>query len=632
MLKDVDLNDVYFSLLSVAILFLLFVLIKRKPGLRRPFILITVVYNLVYLIWRTLFTLPLAYGVISVILGILLLLAEWMGFWQSFVFRFLFWKPYVRKLPEQSFQDKPYVDVFIATYNESVNILRKTVTACLNLNYPKNKLNIYLCDDGRRPEAEQLCRSLKIHYLSRNDNVDAKAGNINHALQVTNGEFILLLDADMVPKADFLEKTLDYFTDEKTGFVQTPQVFYNPDPFQFNLKANKSIPNEQDFFMQDIQGGRANYNAVLHVGTNAVFRRKAIDDIGGIPTGTITEDMATGMLIQAKGYKSVFVKEVLCTGLSVESFADLIKQRERWCRGNIQVTKKWNPLKLEGLSPAQRMIYIDGFFYWFSGVQKMIYIICPILYLLFGTVILDTSIWNLAVFWLPSFAASVLTFHALSEKSRTITWSHIYEAAMAPFLSLAALAEAILSRPIPFKVTPKGINSEKSAFSFQTALPHLALLAATVLGWLLTSWRLLNGPAVNGNSLAINLLWSLYNVAAIIISILVCVERPRKRVSERIRSDEKVTIDLDDGASCRIVDISEAGVKIECDNAAGNNMEGQNVDISVGSIGKLKGRVVWHKSGSGKGSFGVAFHMHSKKTYKKLLKYITEKDKGYRDN
>ncbi len=336
--------NVSIMLSMVVILFALFFGAKKSSLLRKIFILVTVLYNIIYLCWRTIFTIPIGFGIVSIIIGIILLLSEFMGFWQSLIFRILFWKPFQNhEFPPKDFEHQPTVDVFIATYNEDIKILRKTITGCLNIKYPKDLISIYLCDDGRRTEAKALCEELSINYLTRTDNKFAKAGNINNALKNSSGEFIMLLDADMVPKSSFLKKTIGYFVDEIVGFVQTPQVFYNPDPFQFNLGFNKKIPNEQDFFMFDIQGGRANFNAVLHVGTNAVFRRAAIDAIGGIPTGTITEDMATGMMIQAKGYKSIFVKETLCTGLSVETFSDLIKQRERWCRGNIQVTKKGIP-------------------------------------------------------------------------------------------------------------------------------------------------------------------------------------------------------------------------------------------------------------------------------------------------
>ncbi|MEA4929726.1 MAG: glycosyltransferase [Candidatus Limiplasma sp.] len=617
-------------LLAILLLLVFFAVAKKWPRWRVPFLFLSIGYNVVYLVWRIGYTLPLSYGVLSAVLGIILLLAECMGFFQSAVYRLLFVKPY-RQQPRllSEWPAPPTVDVLIATYNESLSILEKTLLACLNLDYPADRLQICLYDDGRRDEVRALCESLGVRYLTRDNSLHAKAGNLNSALAQTGGEYVLLLDADMVPKSYFLQKTLGYFLDARVGFVQTPQVFYNPDPFQFNLHFNRKIPNEQDFFMLDIQAARANYNAVLHVGTNAVFRRSALDAIGGIPTGTITEDMATGMLLQAKGYQSIFVREVLCTGLSVESFSDLIRQRERWCRGNIQVTKKWNPLTLKGLSTAQRIIYLDGLVYWFFGVQKMIYLLCPLIYLIFGTVILRASVHDLLLFWFPSYMASLLSYRALTNRSRSLSWSHIYEVAMAPYLAMAALVEAIFSRPIPFRVTPKGLNTARRSFAIRTSIPYLLLLALTVLGWVLT-WTSIRGG--NADSLLLNAAWSLYNAIAVAMSILVCVERPRKRVAERITVDEPITVSTDPGVACHIVDISETGAKIVCEPSTTPKTVGETVDLTSPQLGTVEGKIIWKQSGGKKDTFAVVFNKNPLTVRRKVIKVISDQNKGYHDN
>lgn len=634
MLKGAISSDNFsYLLISLPILVILFLFAKRRTDFRRPFIVVSILYNIVYLLWRTLYTIPLHFGITSLVLGVILLLAEWMGFWQSLTTRLLFWKPFqYQQWPPKSFADAPTVDVFIATYNENMQILRRTIAGCQNMDYPADYLNIYLCDDGARTEARALAEELGIHYLSRKDRSHAKAGNINNALSQSNGEFVMLLDADMVPKSAFLAKVMGYFTDEHLGFVQTPQVFYNPDPFQYNLKMDKHIPNEQDFFMMDIQAGRDTYNAVLHVGTNAVFRRKALEDIGGIPTGTITEDMATGMLIQAHGYKTKFVKEVLCTGLSVESFTDLVKQRERWCRGNIQVAKKWKPLTIPGLTLAQRLIYFDGLVYWFFGVQKLIFVLCPLIYMIFNVVILKASVHDLLLFWFPSFSASVLTFRTLVKKSRTITWSHIYEVAMAPYLALSAVVEALFSRPIPFRVTPKGTNSEKRTFSVRTALPHILLLIITILGWIMIIQRF-NNSSADVNSMLINGAWSIYNVFAILISIFVCMERPRMRSAERLATHEKIELSIDEQASCQIVDLSETGAKVSCGSIRNADSErSDSVSIFSESLGELNGKVVWSKKEKGQHSFGIRFGSQNHEKYRNIIKFIANHSRGYHDD
>lgn len=437
----------------------------------------------------------------------------------------------------------------------------------------------------------------------------------------------------MIPKSNFLEEMIGYFADVKMGFVQAPQVFYNPDPFQYNLKLYNKTHNELDFFMRDVQRGRGCYNAVLHVGTNAVFRRCAIDEIGGIPTGSLTEDTATGMLIQAKGYKSVFVNKVLATGLSVESFKNLVKQRERWCRGNIQVLKKWNPLTIRGLNTLQRILYFDGLIYWFFGIQKMIFIICPLLYLVFGFTILNTNLIDLLLLWIPSFTASVLSFRALGSKNRNFIWSHIYEVALAPYLSAISLVELISSESIPFRVTPKKMNSEKVNFSWGVALPHIILLSFTIAGWCDVFFRLHNGIESYAAcaSIIINLVWSLYNAIAFTMTILACFERPRFRKNERISTDANVLLfnsKYSSSINGKLIDISEGGMLIQY--GLQDLRKGDEVLIDFRNIKKISAQVVRSKMlPSGESELGVKFNGLSEYQYEEIVKYMANQAQGY---
>ena len=153
--------------------------------------------------------------------------------------------------------------------------------------------------------------------------------------------------------------------------------------------------------MRDIQEARASRDAVLHVGTNAIFRKKYVEEISGYPTCSITEDMAVGMLLQEKGYSSTLVNEELVLGLSASTFTELVKQRDRWCRGNLQVLKHFNTLFSKDLTFGQKIAYFDGAVYWFSNLQKMIYIICPLIYLLTSTLIIDSNIKTLLTTYIP---------------------------------------------------------------------------------------------------------------------------------------------------------------------------------------------------------------------------------------
>ncbi|MHC6178795.1 glycosyltransferase family 2 protein [Clostridium sp. JNZ X4-2] len=608
---------------------ILYIIVKKYARVKFFFAMTVIVLNLIYIIWRIKYTIPTT-SKIGMVLGVALILSELLGFFQSTIYSILFYKPYKPKeMKMEDLNRLPTIDVLIMTYNEPTYVLRKTIAGCLNIEYPDNLLNIYICDDGHRDEIEKLAGFFKIHYVTRENNDFAKAGNINNALSnYCRGELFSVLDADMIPKPNYLKKMVGYFKENNVGFIQSPQVFYNPDPFQYNLNLDDKIPNEQDFFMREVQAGRARYNALFHVGTNALFSRKAIDDIGGIPTGSITEDMATGMLLQARGYKSVFVNEILAVGLSAEYYKDFAKQRKRWCRGNIQVSKKWNPLTMKGLTFIQRLLYFSGILYWYSGVSKMIYILCPIIYLIFGTLIIKASTMQLLQFFVPSYVSYILMFKSHSSQYRSLILNHIYECATSPFLALASLSELIFARELKFNVTLKGHIKRNIFVSWGLLVPQLVLFIMTILGFGIS---LNKNFAVNSielkESITINIIWAGYNLIGIVMTMLLSLEKPRYRSSERRIVDCKSSLILSDSTAlnCRINDISDSGIGISINsNKLGHLDVGDIIKIKIGE-GDAFCRILRCRENN----FGCRFINLSREQYLNIVKYEFHNENGY---
>lgn len=318
---------------------------------------ISAFFALLYLFWRILFTIPFGQGPGALAGALILLVAELLN-QIDFVLNIQSMSK-VRNYPLPEMdpdQIWPDVDVFIATYNESRNLLYKTVNGCLKMRYPDpKKVHIYLCDDGNRPEIASLTKEKGIHYLARQDRMGAKAGNLNHALNHSTSPYIVTLDADMIPKSEFLLQTIPYFiqanalnaalpADQKAplGFIQTPQSFYNPDLFQYHLYGLNEISNEQDYFYRIIEPAKTATNSVIYGGSNTVLSRQALQSVGGFYTKAITEDFATGLLIEGNGYVSLGLSRPLASGLSPDNFAELIKQRIRWGRGVINVLYQVN--------------------------------------------------------------------------------------------------------------------------------------------------------------------------------------------------------------------------------------------------------------------------------------------------
>ncbi|MGG0922063.1 glycosyltransferase family 2 protein [Leuconostoc suionicum] len=542
---------------------------RKYHFLKQVLIIIYIITMMIYLGWRIGWTIP-TNSIFSIILGVILILAEVGGFCLSLVFYRIFYKKFhrpIQKLDVYKDGHYPSVDVLIATYNEEVTILKRSIVAALSMKYPSQELvNIYVCDDGSRGEVNQLCQELGVHHVVRATHEHAKAGNLNHALTVSQGELVVTMDADMVPRTDFLEMTIGYFHNPKMGFIQTPQTFFNDDPYQFNLFATNTIGNDQDFFMRGIEQQKDAFNATMYVGSNAIFRRVALDSIGGFATGVITEDMATGMLLQAKKWETGFVNENLASGLAPETFGDLIKQRDRWARGNIQVAKKWHPWRVKGLNLMQRVIYTDGIHYWFSGIYKLVFLMAPIFFLVFGQYSLQTSFSQILVFWLPSFVASQLTFNLVSEKRQTVMLSNIYETATAPFMAYGVFNELFFKSKQKFAVTRKGVNSEDSFYNWRTAWPIIVLLVLSLLGLvrgILFIFGVWDSPFPK-EGIYINIFWLFYNSFSLILASYLSNERPRLRKSERFIANQTVLINFNEQKNIRgeILDWNEDGARI----------------------------------------------------------------------
>lgn len=573
--------------------------VRFRPGFgRRTIMVAALVTSVIYVVWRIGFTLP-SDGGWGLAVAITLLAAELIGLTQVLSAVVLAWRPVVPPTPSISdLPSPPSVDVFIATYDEAIGVLEPTLAGAMSMRYP-GQVTVYLCDDGSRPAVRDLAERYGAVHLQREEHEHAKAGNLNNALAHSSGELIVTFDADMIPTVDFLEKTVGYFIDERLAFAQAPQAFHNEDPFQYNLFSGASLPNEQDLFMRGMQAGKSRFNAVMYVGSNTVFRRAALDDIGGFATGVITEDMATGMLLQASGWRSVFVPHLIAAGLAPESFAALLVQRTRWSRGNIQTTRRWNPLTMRGLTPMQRWLYTDGIVYWHFGILKLIFIAAPLFWLIAGVTVVETDIASVAVIWLPYFAASLLSMSVISGGRRSFTWTHVYEVAMAPTIALAVLAEWVGLSTKAFAVTPKGVSTSSFAFGFRIALPHLVLLGLS--GYGLLNAFVLSPESYSMDSLVITVFWTLYNMVGLVFAVLVSLERPRPRRQERtgVRTPIDATLWVHHTVPGRTLDLSVGGARLLLPWTEGFTPERAAIgvspfpSISTGDTGTIPGRVRW---------------------------------------
>ncbi|MDR1240999.1 MAG: cellulase family glycosylhydrolase [Oscillospiraceae bacterium] len=459
---------------------------KLKKFFIASIIIISSFFLTTYTIWR-IFTIPiLKGGIISCIIAIILILVEISGIFDTFVYYYNSNNQFYPKLLDIEPEIYPDIDILVTIYNEPAGLLKKTILACLGLKYPdKDKVHIFICDDGNREEIEKLAKDLKVGYFPRKDRKNAKSGNLNNGLKNTKSYLVANFDVDMIPENDFLIKTVPYFFNKdpsRIGFVQTPQGFYKPDLFQSYLFAENIMPNEQEFFYKSIQISKNKFNSVIYGGTNAVFLRKALEDAGGFSKISITEDFATGILIQSKGYKALAINKVLAKGLPPSSLKALCRQRQRWARGCIQTGKRLGILRRNDLNFEQKINYLSSVFYWYFPLKQFLYIITPIIFSVFGIVIAKCNFAQVLIFWLPMQILSALTLRILSKNTRTFHQTRMYETILSPSLVLPVLCEIIGFSKNEFVVTDKEKSADSLIYRIGFIIPNLILSVFTVVG------------------------------------------------------------------------------------------------------------------------------------------------------
>ncbi|MDR1573024.1 MAG: glycosyltransferase [Clostridiales Family XIII bacterium] len=557
---------------------------KKQQSQKLLFVGSTIV-STVYVVWRTAFSLPLSFGPVAAFFGIMLLVAEAVAVLELAL---EFWHhmrsedPELPDIPEEWY---PHVDVLIATHNESPELLYKTVNACKYLRYPdKSKVHVFLCDDANRKEAAALAESFDIGYFGLAENKHAKAGNLNNALKQTSSPLVLTLDADMIPKSNFLLRTVPYFflpkmkkTDaglwvpresdecgeEKIGFIQTPQSFYNPDLFQYNLYSERNVPNEQDFFFREVNVGRNATNSALYAGSNTLIAREALRETGYIATNSITEDFETGINIQAKGYRTYAFSETLAQGLAPTSIQSLINQRVRWARGCIQSLRNVKLLTNKNLPVSTKLGYVATFLYWWTFFRRFVYILSPVLFALFNLRVVDSTFLQIAAFWLPHYVLQTAAIGALSDKIRNQHWSNIIDTILFPYMSGPVIMESFGARHTKFDVTKKDGRSERSASLRLYALPHIIMLSICFVAVAVCILRIVMSGTFYD---AVILYWLVINIKNLFFAVCFMLGRPNFRMAERFDAILPAEIEFD-GRVLRgeTRDLSETGLAVALD-------------------------------------------------------------------
>ncbi len=566
-----------------------------------------------YLYYRTTYTLNLTGGWIDAFFSVVLYVAELYAILTMTLsfFQTLRLKERtsidVSHIPEA---EMPIIDVYIPTYNEEVEIVRKTTLGAVAIEYSKK--NIYILDDGRpekyetsdpryaefrdrRDQLQQMCVELGCELMVRNDNSHAKAGNINTALPKTPGDLVLILDCDHIPARTMLKETVGFFLNPKVCLVQTPHWFYNPDPFERNLQTGGTIPVGNELFYKVLQKGNDFWNAAFFCGSAAIVRKKHLLQVGGIAVETVTEDCHTALRLHALGYESVYYDKIMVAGLAPEMFSAYVGQQVRWARGMAQILRIENPLfnrKLK-LTLPQRICYFSAMSNFFFGFPRLMYAIAPSLFLIFGiNPIRGLGLETLA-YALPHIAIATYANFITYKHVRFSFWNEIYEFAMSFHAGIVTFMALINPKLGSFNVTDKGLIVTKRVFDWESS-KGLVFAGAIVLSSIIAVpfWLIFRPEA--SEAVLVNLAWSFFNFVLIVASILVAFEQPQLRRSHRLdRKLGAVIYSQDDTLKGTTVNVSETGCQVILDSWA-NLLDEVEIEL-IGDFGArafLKSQVV----------------------------------------
>ncbi|MBX9686288.1 MAG: glycosyltransferase [Candidatus Obscuribacterales bacterium] len=519
------------SLLILLVAFL-FWRVRHKEIIRRLLMAISILATTRYIVWRALFTLNLP-DPLTGTLSIVLFLAELYTVYSLIGFYFQIYSldrsaENIQPIPE--FQ--PTVDIFIPTYNEDVDILRRTAVAALNVDYENKK--VYILDDGTRDSMKALAAELNCGYIVREKHLHAKAGNINNALKHSSGELVLILDADHIPMSTILSKLVPFFKDEKVSLVQSPHRFMNPGPIERNVHLAGKLPFEQELFMQIVQVGNDFWNAAFFCGSAALLRRSVLEEIGGIATETVTEDCHTSIRMHALGYKSRYFPVPQIIGLSPESVSGFIIQHCRWARGATQMLRIEMPPFKKGLSWPQKLCYLNGMTHFLFGIPRLIFYAAPIAFIVFHQFPVKTNFLSYMVMGISYILCSIITNNYFLRNFRHTFWSDIYEAVLAPFYAVVTTQALFDPKSGKFNVTPKGTMTDQVHFDREIAMPNILILIILLFTFGYGCFRAAMEPELRV-ALCVNVFWTFYNIMIVGIAVLCTIEQTFTRRAHRVR-------------------------------------------------------------------------------------------------
>ncbi|SKA36999.1 Glycosyltransferase, catalytic subunit of cellulose synthase and poly-beta-1,6-N-acetylglucosamine synthase [Chitinophaga eiseniae] len=380
------------------------------------------------------------------------------------------------RIPPSPPPQHPFTVDVLTTYfpGEPYDMIVNTLTAIRAMTYPHTA---WLCDEANDPYLREVCARLGVRHVTRTNRKDAKAGNINNALQYATGELCVVMDPDHVPAPDFLDAVVHHFNDPGIGFVQIVQAYSN---LGDNLIA-KGAAQQTFQFYGPIMSTMNSYGTVLAIGANCTFRRAALDSIGGHASG-LAEDMHTAMHLHAKGWKSIYVPAVLTRGLVPNTLSAYYAQQLKWARGTFELLVTTYPRLFRQFTWLQRLHYGTIPLHYLSGVVFLINFLVPVLSLVTGYIPFRADLVQFSLLAFPAIASIILIRHYVQRwvMEETERGFHVVGGLLfigTWWIYLLGLIYTIARKRVPYLPTPK---DDSGPDDWRLNLPNIVILVISL--------------------------------------------------------------------------------------------------------------------------------------------------------
>lgn len=486
----------------------------------------------------------------------------------------------------------PLIDVFIATYNENRSVLERTIVGAKSMLYPR--LRVWVLDDGRREWLAEFAKQKGVQYLTRPSNEHYKAGNLNNAFRHVAAlpeppDYVTVFDADFVARTNFLQRTLALMQGERVAVVQTPQCFYNDDPFQYALRASKVWPDEQRNWFDSRLPSLDAVGGATCCGTSFLLKMQAFRELGAMPTESVSEDTLLSIKLRRLGWQTVYLSEPLSVGLAPEGLVEFLTQRARWCLGGLQIAmnRTWGPRSRKGVLGF--LFFLESFLRWsWYASMRVLWAMVPLFFFFFGFSVLRAP-WEEVIGFLGPFVISRMAFTWMTRGTVMPIVTDAAPILLCPVLVRVTWNVIFGRAGSAFKVTDKGVSRDRVSVHYRHLALPLALGLLTV-GGLVYSCVSPHSPFRSGGMPIIVFIWSYLSLASIYAAIVPCIEPPQRRETERFASLESARVQARDvDHSGTLLDISESGVRLRT-SASPTDLE--DFSLLVAGVGSVRASVV----------------------------------------